>query len=202
MVVARQTMRLAFVAALQVLPPRQRAVLILRDVLRWRASEVAALLDLSVAAVNSALQRARARLPADQRHGRRTVGAAAARAHRPIRGRIRERRRRGTLVAVLTEDAMFEMPPFHHMVSGQRGDRWFPRPAHACLRRYPSHTHLGQRATRGCAVPGDCRWTASPARPACAHPRCRRVSVASWRSMDIDALRGFELPHVLSTEAT
>jgi RNA polymerase sigma-70 factor (TIGR02960 family) len=110
-VVARHTMRLAFIAAMQVLPPQQRAVLILRDVLQWRSAEVAPLLDLSVAAVNSALQRARARLPAD--HG--TLVEPSEPRQRALLDRYVaafENADVESLVAVLTEDAVFEMPPF------------------------------------------------------------------------------------------
>ena len=109
-VTERHTMRLAFVAALQNLPPRQRAVLILRDVLDWRATEVAALLELSVAAVNSALQRARARLPVDHDS---VVEPSQARQRELVDRYVAafENADVAALVAVLAEDAMFEMPP-------------------------------------------------------------------------------------------
>ncbi|MEV8512103.1 RNA polymerase subunit sigma-70 [Dactylosporangium sp. NPDC051484] len=111
--VQRDSVRLAFVAALQLLPPRQRAVLILRDVLAWSAAEVAALLSTSVAAVNSALQRARAGL------------AAPVRAQPVDEGLLRRYVRAFTdndidaLVEVLHEDATMSMPPLPFWLRGR-----------------------------------------------------------------------------------
>jgi len=112
--IARESVRLAFVAALQNLPARQRAVLILREVLHWHADEVAELLDTSVASVNSALQRARATL------GERQLDPAAV--HPPIDASQRalleryvsafERYDMDALTSVLREDVEWSMPPY------------------------------------------------------------------------------------------
>ncbi|MDZ5442651.1 sigma-70 family RNA polymerase sigma factor [Micromonospora sp. 4G57] len=118
--VARESVRLAFVAALQHLPPRQRAVLILRDVLRWHADEVAELLGASVAAVNSALQRARATL-ADVPEAGRPAGADLDDEHRDLLDRYVDTFARydiDALVALLREDAVQSMPPYPMWLRG------------------------------------------------------------------------------------
>jgi len=120
-VVDRESIRLAFVAALQHLPPRQRAVLILCEVLRWQASEVADLLETSVASVNSALQRARA-----------TLEAAAVsvddpapelgEAERELLARFVEAFEAydiDRLTALIHEDATQSMPPYDLWLSGR-----------------------------------------------------------------------------------
>jgi len=115
--VERDTIRLAFVAALQHLPARQRAVLILCEVLRWKASEVAELLETSVASVNSALQRARATL-------------ATANLHSPDPGEVDkellsryvaafEAYDMDALTSLIHEDATQSMPPFDMWLAGR-----------------------------------------------------------------------------------
>jgi RNA polymerase sigma-70 factor (ECF subfamily) len=113
-VASRESLRLALIAALQHLPPRQRAVLVLRDVLRWRAAEVAEALDTTTAAVNSILQRARAQLAA--------VSPTEDDIVEPTEPDQRELLDRyvtafeeydvAALVKLFTEDAVWEMPPF------------------------------------------------------------------------------------------
>jgi len=110
----RDSIRLAFVAALQHLPPKQRAVLILREVLRWSASEVAELLDTSVASINSALQRARASLAASG-VGEEPVSEPIDDEQRALLARYVdafERYDMDSLTSLLHEDATWSMPPF------------------------------------------------------------------------------------------
>jgi RNA polymerase sigma-70 factor (ECF subfamily) len=118
---SRETLRLAFIAALQHLPARQRAVLILREVLRWQASEVAELLDTSVASVNSALQRARATL-ADRDV---TVGDPVAPMDADDKALLAryveafEAFDIDALVALLHEEATLSMPPYELWLRGR-----------------------------------------------------------------------------------
>jgi RNA polymerase sigma-70 factor (ECF subfamily) len=114
-VVERETIELAFLAALQVLPPRQRAALIVRDVIGWPASETASLLDTSVAAANSALQRARATMQAHlpARRAEWSAGKPSA-AERELLDRFidaHERLDAAAAVAIAAEDLRITMPP-------------------------------------------------------------------------------------------
>ncbi|MFD0689571.1 sigma-70 family RNA polymerase sigma factor [Actinomadura fibrosa] len=119
-VAARESTRLAFVAALQHLPPRQRVVLILRDVLKWRAAEVAELLETSTAAVNSALQRARAQLEEAA-----PVRDELVEPSDPDQRELLEKYARAfddadiaSLVELFKKDAVWEMPPFPEWFQG------------------------------------------------------------------------------------
>ena len=117
-VASRDTLRLAFVAALQHLPPRQRAVLILCEVLRWKASEVAELLDTSVASVNSALQRARATLEASEL----TPEGSFEEPDRELLERYVqafERYDMDALTSLIRDDARQSMPPYDLWLSGR-----------------------------------------------------------------------------------
>ena len=119
--IARDSVRLALIAALQHLPPRQRAVLILREVLRWEAAEVAELLETSVASVNSSLQRARATL------AMRNLSASDGHAplteadHELLRRYVRafERYDLESLTSLIREDARQSMPPFDMWLFGR-----------------------------------------------------------------------------------
>jgi len=124
---ARETIRLAFITALQHLPARQRAVLILREVLRWQATEVAELLDTSVASVNSALQRARATL-ADHDRGATDVAAIEPEEQALVARYVEafERYDIASLVALLHDDAVMSMPPYDFWLRGPvEMGRWF-----------------------------------------------------------------------------
>ena len=130
----RETIRLAFVAALQHLPARQRAVLILREVLRWQATEVAELLDSTVASVNSALQRARSTLA--ERELEDTDVRTDDTEQQELLARYVDAFERydiESLVTLLREDAVMTMPPFNFWVQGpEEMGKFFVGPGHEC----------------------------------------------------------------------
>ena len=134
-IAARESVRLAFVAALQHLPPRQRAVLILCEVLRWQASEVAELLDTSVASVNSALQRARATLESSSLEASTTAPSVDAADAELLQRYVDafERYDMTALTSLIHEDATQSMPPFDLWLAG-RDDilSFWVGPGHTC----------------------------------------------------------------------
>jgi RNA polymerase sigma-70 factor (ECF subfamily) len=131
---SRETVRLAFVTALQHLPARQRAILILREVLAWHATEVAELLETSVASVNSALQRARATLAARDPDASRPSAVAAG--QKTLLARYVDAFERydiDSLVSLLHEDAVMSMPPYDFWLRGSAEmGRWFLGPGIGC----------------------------------------------------------------------
>ena len=133
--VSRETIRLALVAALQHLPPRQRAVLILCEVLRWKASEVAELLETSVASVNSALQRARATLE-ERNLSAADTSLSVDEADAELLSRYVEAFERydmDALTSLVQEDAVQSMPPYDLWLHG-RDDifAWWVGPGIGC----------------------------------------------------------------------
>ncbi|MDP9073096.1 MAG: sigma-70 family RNA polymerase sigma factor [Actinomycetota bacterium] len=146
---ARETIRLAFVAALQHLPARQRAVLILREVLRWQATEVAELLDTTVASVNSSLQRARATLAARQLNANSEQSGPIEPDQQDLLERYVDAFERydiARLVTLLHSDAIQSMPPYAMWMCGRdeigrwllgagigcKGSRLIPTRANGC----------------------------------------------------------------------
>jgi RNA polymerase sigma-70 factor (ECF subfamily) len=125
---SRQSVQLAFVAVIQQLPPRQRAVLLLCDVLGWSASETATLLGGSIASVNSALQRARETLAKRYPNGLPPASSARDPAHDQLLGRYLrawEDLDLDSFVSLLKEDATYTMPPLPQWYAGRGAIRTF-----------------------------------------------------------------------------
>ena len=155
----RDSVRLAFVAALQHLPARQRAVLILREVLKWKATEVAELLDTSVVSVNSALQRARATL-AERAVTVHTTPQPIDDAQQALLERYVDTFERfdiEALVALLHEDVTMQMPPYPLWMQGADEYRvWLHGPGSACV-----GSRLELIAANG--APAFAQWRRDPA---------------------------------------
>jgi RNA polymerase sigma-70 factor (TIGR02960 family) len=155
----RESVQLAFVAAVQLLPPRQRAALLLRDVLGFSASEVANLLDSTTASVNSALQRARATLDQQRSAGRvpppRAVPSAEAE-QRLVQRYLDAWSAADVngLAALLTRDAVMTMPPLPLRYSGRAAIAEFLATVPAATGTFPRVSFLPTRANRQPALAG------------------------------------------------
>jgi RNA polymerase sigma-70 factor (ECF subfamily) len=196
----REAIALAFIVGLQHLPPQQRAVLVLRDVLGFRAAEVARMLDASAASVNSLLRRAReafeSRLPAA---GRERAPLPSSERERAAAGRLADAFEAGDIdavVALLTDDAWLTMPPEPHeyqgpeAIGGFLGDRAVRRGTP--LRLVP--TRANGLPAFGCYLPQDA--VARPVGMLVAELRGDRVCAMTWFG-DTGVFPAFGLPRLL-----
>jgi RNA polymerase sigma-70 factor (ECF subfamily) len=180
LVIARETIELAYLAAIQYLPPRQRAILILRDAVGWSAKETASLLDESVAAVNSALHRARSlmrkRLPKQRLEW--SAVAAPTNAEWELLERYMEATDRadvGALTALLREEIRLTMPPYPTWFQGRKEIAT----AFALATSHNLPTYQGQFRTVA---------TAANRQPAVA-AYVRRPGDSEYRALGLDVLR-------------
>lgn len=188
--VSRETVRLAFVAALQHLLPRQRAVLILRDVLRWRAAEVAALLETSVDAVNSSLRRARSALAQARRDEAPLPPVGESVDPRLLEMYIDafERYDIDRIVSLLHRDAEVSMPPFSFWLHGRDSFRVWVGSG-------------GTRCRYACAVPTEangCPAVALWGAGAGGVLEPSAIHVLEWRHSQVTALYAFLDPSLFS----
>ncbi|TMD44631.1 MAG: sigma-70 family RNA polymerase sigma factor, partial [Chloroflexi bacterium] len=182
---ARESVTLAFLATLQTLPGRQRATLILRDVLGWRASEVADLLETSVAAANSALHRARASMKgyrADRKSADASVADSAQTA--ALLSRYVDAWHAADaagLVALLREDALITMPPLPLWYQGRVAIQWF----------FETQLFVGEAAARFRLVP-----TAANGSPAFATYQRDASGVYRLGALQVLTLEGSQIAEI------
>ena len=163
---SRDAVQLAFVAAIQQLPPRQRAALLLCDVLGWAAAETATLLGGSSASINSALQRVRETLAKRYPDGRPPAAPRPSPAHQGLLDRYLEAWEGHDLdsfVALLKEDATFTMPPWHQWYAGREAIRSFFAMAWkttAGLRLVPAAANRQPAFALYTRTPADAWWPA------------------------------------------
>jgi RNA polymerase sigma-70 factor (ECF subfamily) len=168
LVVARETIELSFLALIQLLPPRQRAVLLLRDVLEWSAEETAAALDLTVQSANSALQRARATL---KQQGRKTQEPTPAEQDLLLKFiDAHERADARAALAIAREDIRIAMPPLPM--------------------RFTGHDEILPLMTEGLTGPGEWRLVATSAnRLPAAACYLREWEGTEFKAFKLDVLR-------------
>jgi RNA polymerase sigma-70 factor, ECF subfamily len=198
----KESVALAFIVGLQRLPPQQRAVLVLRDVLGFRAAEVAGILDTTAAAVNSLLTRARAaldsRLPAT---GRERAPLPNSKLERELVGRFAETVENGDIdgmVALLTAEAWLTMPPLPHAYQGPDAIRAFLRGAEerrgAPMRLVP--TRANTQPAFGCYLSGSATEAARAFSLLVLSLEGSRISAITWFA-DSSVFPHFGLPRML-----